>query len=93
VRGTPLKFVSPVHIFPIVTITNYLADWALLAAGSISQDATGTRDALINNVHRFTFGTVYGPNPSTCLLTDSDIQVVGMASAANGAVFAFHALR
>ena len=86
---------SPVHIFQILVPSqiNYLPDWALLAAGSISQDMTGTRDAIINNIHLFTFNDI-ALNPSTCLINSSSASVfLGSASAANGAAFAFHALR
>jgi len=70
---------------------NYFPDWALLAAGSISQDMTGTRDAIINNMHLFTFNfALNGSNPSTI---NKSFAPLGSASAANGAAFAFHALR
>jgi len=70
----------------------YLQDWALLAAGGIFQDATGTRDAIIANVHNFSFanGTNHA-NPSWCWSGFSP-SYGGDASAAVGAAFVFHAL-
>jgi len=70
----------------------YLPDWALLAAGGIFQDTTGTRDAIITNVHNFSFanGTNHA-NPSSCWRGGSELYY-GNASAAVGAAFVFHAL-
>src|SRR5258708_39967240 len=89
------KFIRLQSIFSrflVQSLMNYFPDWALLAAGSISQDMTGTRDAIINNIHLFTFDVANGPNPSTCLINSASV-FLGSASAANGAAFAFHALR
>jgi len=71
----------------------YLPDWALLAAGGIFQDATGTRDAIITNVHDLSFanGTNHA-NPSSCWSGFLAPSYGGDASAAVGAAFVFHAL-
>jgi len=85
---------SRVHNFPIIINTDeYLPDWSLLAAGSLFQDTTGARDAIIKNIHDFTFMRSFGPNPSTCSLPASRVILLGAASAANGAAFVLHALR
>ena len=68
----------------------YLQDWALLAAGGIFQDMTGTRDAIITNVHNFSFANETNhANPSSSRWNG---EYGGNASAAVGAAFVFHAL-
>jgi len=85
---------SRVHNSPIIINTDeYLPDWSLLAAGSLFQDTTGARDAIIKDIHDFTFMRSFGPNPSTCSLPASRYILLGAASAANGAAFVLHALR
>ena len=72
---------------------NYLPDWSLLAAGSLFQDTTGARDAIISDIHNFTFKRSFAPNPTTCTLPADRFVLLGAASAANGAAFVLHALR
>jgi len=85
----------PVHFYYYHKLMDYLPDWAMLGAGSILQDTTGTRDGIIASVHSFTFMSQarYYPNPTTCMSNHSTFVYGGSASPANGAAFVFHALR